>query len=76
VSSRFKRISRAVLGGLFLGLGVIGLFLPFLQGILFLAVGLTLLSNDSVHARRWLEWMRARIPHRFGGANPGGELNG
>jgi uncharacterized membrane protein YbaN (DUF454 family) len=76
VSSRFKRISRAVLGGLFLGLGVIGLFPPFLQGILFLVIGLTLLGNDSVYARRWLEWVRARVPHRFGGANPGGELNG
>ena len=70
------RIGRLVLGGLFLGLGVIGLFLPFLQGILFLVIGLTLLSNDSVYARRWLGWLRARVPYRVGGANPGGELNG
>lgn len=74
--SSFRRIGRFVLGGLFLGLGLIGLFLPFLQGILFLVIGLTLLSDESVYARRCLGWLRARVPHRFGGANPGGELNG
>ncbi len=36
---------RLVLGWLFLVLGVLGLFLPFLQGLLFLAIGVVLLSR-------------------------------
>jgi uncharacterized membrane protein YbaN (DUF454 family) len=55
------RISRIILGCLCLILGVIGLFLPFLQGILFIVIGLTLLSSESDHARRLLEWLRARL---------------
>jgi uncharacterized protein len=55
------RVSRVVLGVLCLALGVAGLFLPFLQGILLLLVGLTLLSSESEMARRWLEWLRARV---------------
>jgi uncharacterized membrane protein YbaN (DUF454 family) len=54
------RVSRIVFGVTFLVLGVIGLFLPFLQGILFLVVGLTLLSAESDRARRLLDWLRSR----------------
>ena len=57
-----RRIARVVAGSVFLILGVLGLFLPFLQGILFLIIGLTLLSTESVYARRCLEWLRARWP--------------
>lgn len=59
----FVRIARIALAVTCLGLGVIGLFLPFLQGILFLIIGLTLLSTESVRARRWLDWIRAHL-HR------------
>jgi uncharacterized membrane protein YbaN (DUF454 family) len=76
VITNLWRVGQAVLGCLFLGLGVVGLFLPFLQGILFLVIGLTLLSNESAYARGCLRWLQARMPHRFDGANPGGELNG
>ena len=55
------RISRIILGILCLILGVIGLFVPFLQGILFIGIGLTLLSSESDRARRLLEWLRARL---------------
>ena len=34
------------LGWIFMVLGVFGLFLPILQGILFLAIGMVLLSYD------------------------------
>lgn len=64
------RISRIVFGAAFLILGVVGLFLPFLQGILFLVIGLTLLSSESSLARRVLEWVRCRM-HRKVGAQQG-----
>jgi uncharacterized membrane protein YbaN (DUF454 family) len=57
-----RRVARMVAGGLFLVVGVLGLFLPVLQGILFLIIGLTLLSSESVYARRSLEWLRTRWP--------------
>ncbi len=60
------RVGRMVLGCLFLGLGVIGLFLPFLQGILFLVIGLSLLSSESKWARHYHErlsqWVKR--PHK------------
>ncbi len=57
------RVCRVVGGVLFLILGVIGLFLPFLQGILFLVIGLTLLSSESEKARQWSEYLREHL-HR------------
>ena len=39
-----KPIIRYPLGVIFIILGVLGLFLPFLQGLLFLAIGLYLLG--------------------------------
>ena len=53
-----KRIGRIVLGVICLILGVAGLFLPFLQGILLLVVGLSLLSTESERARNWLERLK------------------
>lgn len=52
------RVGRIVFGIVFLILGVLGLFLPVLQGVLFLMIGLSLLSKESDHARRLLEWMK------------------
>jgi len=46
----------------FLGLGVIGLFLPILQGILFIVVGLLILSRHAPWAQRLLDRFRARHP--------------
>jgi uncharacterized membrane protein YbaN (DUF454 family) len=68
---RRVRLALMVVGSFFVGLGVVGLFLPFLQGILFLAVGAALLSlaSDSVHRavsrllRRWPS-LQERM-HRF-----------
>lgn len=55
------RVTKVALGIACLALGVVGLFLPFLQGILFLIVGLTLLSSESEYARRCLAWLRRRF---------------
>ncbi len=57
---RLWRIARITAGAALLVLGVIGLFLPFLQGILFLIMGLTLLSTESERAKAWLEWLQER----------------
>jgi len=43
-------------------LGVLGLALPFLQGILFLAIGLILLSIASPKIRKWIESHTKRYP--------------
>ena len=60
-----ERILRPLLGWLFIFLGVIGLFLPLLQGVLFLVIGLTLLSNRYVFAKRLLDKARARFPSEY-----------
>lgn len=54
------RAGRIVLGVGCLALGVVGLFLPFLQGILFLVIGLTLLSSESEWARHILDWVKRK----------------
>lgn len=43
-------------------LGVIGLALPFLQGILFIAIGLLLLSIYSPTLREWVEKHTRKYP--------------
>jgi uncharacterized membrane protein YbaN (DUF454 family) len=57
-----KRLTVLVVGWSFIVLGIIGLFLPILQGILFLCVGLIILSSEYAWARRWLEKARKRFP--------------
>ncbi len=57
-----KRIAILALGWAFILFGIVGLFLPILQGILFLLIGLALLSSESVIARRLLDRLRARYP--------------
>ena len=43
-------------------LGALGLFLPILQGILFLAIGLFVLSTVSPRIRLWRRRLRRRYP--------------
>jgi len=56
-----KHVAIFGLGWLFIALGVLGLFLPVLQGILFLLIGVSLLSMVSATARL----VRMRIGRRF-----------
>jgi hypothetical protein len=58
----FKRLALLGLGWLFILLGIAGLFLPVLQGILFLCVGIIILSSEYIWARRILEKLRTRFP--------------
>jgi uncharacterized membrane protein YbaN (DUF454 family) len=57
-----SRIITLVLGYFFLILGVIGLVLPFLQGVPFIVIGLLLLSREAAWARRALDWLKRRHP--------------
>ncbi len=56
------RILTIALGYAFLLLGVVGLFLPILQGVLFIVVGLLLLSRHNPWAQRLLDRFKARYP--------------
>jgi len=60
-----RRIVMLSLGWMFILLGVIGLFLPILQGFLFFGIGLILLSRESEWVRGRIGWARRRWP-RFG----------
>lgn len=53
---------RKFLGWCFLILGLLGLFLPFLQGILFILVGLYLLSTEYYWAERIFFKVKRRFP--------------
>ena len=50
------------LGWTFVVLGVLGIFLPILQGILFLLIGLILLSRESEWAQARLDRLKTRYP--------------
>ena len=57
-----NRVVMQAVGYGFLVLGVLGLFLPFLQGFLFLIVGLLILSRHALWAARLLDWVKRRHP--------------
>jgi uncharacterized protein len=57
-----KRIVVLVVGWAFILLGIAGLFLPVLQGILFLLIGLIILSSEYVWAHHLLRRLRERFP--------------
>ena len=57
-----KRIFALVLGWALVIFGVIGLFVPILQGILFILLGLWVLSRESLWAQRSLHNLRLKFP--------------
>ena len=57
-----RRVVVLIVGWLLIAVGVVGLFLPVLQGILFILLGLAVLSRESEIARHWLERARRRYP--------------
>lgn len=58
----FKRVLVLVIGWAFIALGIVGLFLPVLQGILFLLIGLVILSTEYAWAHHLLNKLRQRFP--------------
>ena len=63
--SEFKKIGLLIIGWIFIGLGILGLFLPILQGVLFIMIGLAILSSRSKTIRRFLEYLNKRYPHQY-----------
>lgn len=57
-----KRIAVIVIGWGFVLLGILGLFLPVLQGILFILIGLIILSSEYTWAHHLLGKLKARFP--------------
>ena len=59
---QIKRALILTLGWIFLVIGVLGIFLPILQGILFLVIGILLLSRESEWAQERIERAKRRWP--------------
>ena len=55
-------MTKIIVGVGFLGLGFVGLFLPILQGVLFLLIGLAILSTESRRVRRLRDEIKRRHP--------------
>lgn len=56
------RITLMVLGWLMVLLGIVGIFLPILQGFAFIFIGLVMLSIASERVHGWLERLLRRSP--------------
>jgi uncharacterized membrane protein YbaN (DUF454 family) len=68
MNARIKRVLVLVVGWCFILLGIVGLFLPILQGVLFLLIGLIILSSEYVWAHHLLAKLRQRFPKISGTA--------
>ena len=60
-----KKILILLFGWLFIVLGIVGLFLPILQGILFIVIGLMILSKESTVAKGIVFHFKKRYPKPF-----------
>lgn len=60
--SQVWRVVKITLGVALLPLGIVGLFLPFLQGVLFLLVAMALLASEIPFVARFRDRIRARYP--------------
>lgn len=58
----FKRAGVLIAGWAFVLVGIAGLFLPVLQGVLFILIGLFILSSEYIWAHHLLEKIRLRFP--------------
>lgn len=62
MKAALNHIAKLIVGWALVFLGVIGLFLPILQGVLFLVLGFALLSSESEWVRKKIELLAARYP--------------
>ena len=60
--AQVKRALVLLVGWGFILVGIIGLFLPVLQGVLFLFIGLIILSSEYAWAHRLIAQLRQRFP--------------
>lgn len=66
MKQRAKRIAIDTLGWVCILIGILGVFLPFLQGILLIILGVYLLSLHAVWASRVFEKFKIKYP-KWGG---------
>jgi len=59
---RTKKILKLFAGWFCILFGLVGLFVPMMKGIVFLFVGLLILSSEYVWAERLLSRIRSRFP--------------
>ncbi len=60
--TRVIRWATLAAGWFFIALGIAGLFLPVLQGVLFIVIGLVILSSEYVWAHRLIAKLKERFP--------------
>ena len=63
MKKHIRRVAVLILGWALIAFGIVGLFLPVLQGVLFILLGLYVLSRESETAHSWLQRGRKRYPH-------------
>jgi len=57
-----KKVGFTVSGWIIICLGIAGLALPFVPGVVFILLGLVILSSQNVWAQRMLAWLRRKFP--------------
>jgi uncharacterized membrane protein YbaN (DUF454 family) len=57
-----KKVGFTVSGWIIIVLGIAGLALPFIPGLVFILLGLVILSSQYVWAQRMLGWLRRKFP--------------
>ena len=62
MKKQIRSVAVLILGWALIAFGIVGLFLPVLQGVLFILLGLYVLSRESDTARRWLHRVRESHP--------------
>ncbi len=62
MKAQIKRAAVLVVGWTFILVGIVGLFLPVLQGMLFIFIGLLILSSEYVWAHSLLQKIRRKFP--------------
>jgi uncharacterized protein len=62
MNANIKRVLILIAGWSFILLGIVGLFVPVLQGVLFILVGLAILSSEYVWAHHLLTRLQQRFP--------------
>ncbi len=61
------RTVRIVLGTALIPLGIVGLFIPVLQGVLLLLLASALLASEIPVVAKWRKQLRQRFPRFFRG---------
>ncbi|MBC8324883.1 MAG: hypothetical protein H8E27_04585 [Verrucomicrobia subdivision 3 bacterium] len=59
---KLARIKWLIIGGAFVLLGIVGLFLPILQGVLFIVIGIMCLAKGSARVRAQKMGFKKRFP--------------